>query len=79
MIITNPVFVRVVKEGQYYFPASKHYEGNNNVICDRCEKKNISCCIAIPDEDVDLCMKCVGEISDMVANEPPTELSHVCR
>lgn len=49
--------------GTFYCPASKHY-GNNtpNVLCDRCRRQNLVCCIGF--ESKDLCMKCVLEMEN---------------
>ena len=62
-------FHSIIDNGIYYYPAWKHYskddvnDGNIFVVCDRCNRKNISACIGYKDQD--LCIKCVDELTDV--------------
>lgn len=69
-------FDNVVNNGNYFFPAWKHY-GNKNlaVNCDRCNKSNLQACIGYG--EIDLCLNCVDiltnnkQIKPIVFIEPP--------
>lgn len=53
---------KVVKYGEYYNPATKHYNGNGPVICDRCFRNNLDICIGW--ETYDLCLPCVTSVNE---------------
>lgn len=57
----------IFKNGTYYNPATKHYDFQGIVNCDRCHRKNISVCIGYKDSD--LCMRCVSYIEEKIAEE----------
>lgn len=50
-------FINIAKNGEYYYPANKHYNSTGYVTCDRCAKTNICACIGY--ESYDLCLDCV--------------------
>lgn len=65
-------YYQIYKFGDYYNPASKHYETRSNynvinVICDRCGRKNLNICIGY--NDYDLCIPCVDELDRTYKNE----------
>lgn len=66
--------INILKNGTFYFPASKHYDNQTvNVVCDRCHKIKLDVCIGY--DLYDLCLPCVQEISNQynfsVINPPP--------
>ena len=51
----------ILDNGQFYFPASKHYTSSStNVCCDRCNKSNLAACIGY--QKSDLCLVCANEL-----------------
>ena len=68
-LITNDMIRQINLQGTYYEPASKHYGvGKTNVMCDRCHKNNLDCCIGL--DKCDLCMQCVSEIRNISHRNP---------
>lgn len=56
-------YMNIVKHGTYYNPASKHYGSvTTNVVCDRCQRTNLSVCIGW--QQSDLCMRCMNDLDD---------------
>ena len=47
--------------GKYYNPASMHYDGPEEVGCDRCQKEDIAVCLGWG--EYDLCLDCAAEIN----------------
>jgi hypothetical protein len=67
--LTYMDFENIVKLGVYYYPANKHYAGNQiSVVCDRCNKSNLVSCIGYKDKD--LCLSCADMITQMIINTP---------
>lgn len=64
-------FVRICKNGTYYFPASSHYGENYNggVQCDRCFKANLKASIGYKDSD--LCIECVSKVLQLIETVNP--------
>lgn len=60
------LYFNIYKYGKYYNPASKHYNDQSIVRCDRCKDTNILVCVGLKDKD--LCMKCMARI-DVLINE----------
>lgn len=60
-IHTESLFLEIVKNGKFFFPAWKHY-GNPSadVNCDRCKKSNLVCAIGYGTRD--LCLSCAENI-----------------
>jgi hypothetical protein len=61
-------YICIMVHGQYYNPASKHYDdkyGETNVDCDRCKAVNITSCLG--HNNMDLCVKCVKQIQFIIA------------
>ncbi len=54
------LYITIVREGTFYYPATKHYDGKGPVACDFCFVEGIDSCISY--EDYDLCLSCVNEI-----------------
>ena len=54
-------FERILNSGKFYYPAWHHYNKNVIVSCDRCDTRDIACCIGFG--QLDLCMTCVDEIT----------------
>jgi hypothetical protein len=50
--------IEIIENGTYYYPAKKHY--NQNVVCDRCFKKDLDACIGY--KKYDLCLNCVNDL-----------------
>ncbi len=65
----NDLFI-VVQNGTFYYPAYKHY-GNYpiNVVCDYCNKSNLSCSVGFGDKD--LCLSCVDLFVNTQNNNSP--------
>jgi len=77
--ISKEIMLNISKYGIYYNPASKHYNSNTNVVCDRCFKHNISTCIGW--QTYDLCLVCVNTINndfdkDFVPTKPNKPVGH---
>lgn len=62
----DAAFERIVKEGNYYFPAWKHYRQGVNVVCDRCARVQLPASIGYSDQD--LCLNCAEKISNQMNN-----------
>jgi hypothetical protein len=61
--LDNSIFLEIVEEGNFFFPAYRHYGSlPKNVRCDRCQRTNLTCCIGFSDRD--LCMRCVEIICE---------------
>ena len=52
--------IKTIKHGKFYYPASMHYNKQPNIICDMCQRQQLSCCIGYNNSDI--CMKCVEAI-----------------
>ena len=52
---------KIVKEGQYYYPAWSRYGPNNTVTCDRCQSRGLISCIGL--DQMDLCLECANELA----------------
>ena len=62
--LSRETTINIVKNGTYYFPASKHYNNQStNVVCDRCRKTNLDTCIGL--DNYDLCLSCVQDVSSL--------------
>lgn len=57
--------VDTYNNGRYYNPAWKHY-GRGTVNCDRCKASNLKVCIGY--KELDLCMRCVEIMSELIPN-----------
>ena len=56
--------IKILKNGTYYFPATKHYNNSaTSVMCDRCHKINLNACIGF--NIYDLCLLCIQDISNV--------------
>lgn len=56
--LDNSIFLEIVEEGNFFFPAYRHYGSvPKNIRCDRCQRTNLTCCVGYLDRD--LCMRCV--------------------
>jgi hypothetical protein len=62
-------YIELVKTGTYYYPAYKHYGKVCNVVCDRCHKSHIICCIGLNTSD--LCLDCVNIVLESIHIPPP--------
>ncbi len=61
-------FEIVVENGNYYFPAWRHYGSSSvEVRCNKCFKHNLASCIGL--ENTDLCMTCVEVIANKLLKE----------
>lgn len=61
----------IVKKGTYYYPATAHYgKDAYSIVCDRCQRRDLKCCIGYKDSD--LCMECVQTVAD-INSEPEPE------
>ena len=60
----------IIKRGTYYNPASNHYHLGSTVMCDRCQRSNLSVCVGINNRD--LCLSCVQELTDNIILKTPT-------
>lgn len=72
--LSQEMMIKVLRNGTYYFPATKHYNNNaTSVICDRCHKSGLDVCIGL--DSYDLCLPCIQEISRIynpsTVNPPP--------
>ena len=61
MSVDQETLDKIVKNGTFYNPASKHYSYETDVKCDKCLKTGINICIGW--ENYDLCMSCVDLLS----------------
>jgi len=59
-IMSDELFENIVANGEYWYPAKKHYRGLCSVSCDRCHKNDIL--VSIGYKDKDLCLDCVNFI-----------------
>jgi hypothetical protein len=55
----------VLNKGKFYYPASTHYNNECTVVCDMCNKKNISACIGHGESDI--CLLCAQKLADKPA------------
>lgn len=56
---SDDTFIKAARYGNYYCPATLHYEERNaSVDCDRCHKKSLQVCIGY--DRTDLCLQCVN-------------------
>ena len=60
-------FEKVIKLGTFFYPASKHYDRNVSVRCDRCFKTDLLSCVGF--EQLDLCLVCVDSVSKILDNK----------
>jgi hypothetical protein len=61
-------FSRIVKSGQFYFPAYLHYGTDEiNVVCDRCRKTHLNSCVGY--NDLDLCLSCAGTVCELLSKK----------
>lgn len=56
-----PNYKDITTNGQFYYPAWKHYARKCDVACDRCQRHNLKACIGYG--DMDLCLKCADAIT----------------
>jgi len=66
----------VLTHGRFYYPATSHYNkkpGELNVICDRCQRQHIMCCVGY--NDIDLCMPCVEIVADIAGSFAKQEVT----
>ncbi|ARF11260.1 hypothetical protein Klosneuvirus_1_117 [Klosneuvirus KNV1] len=62
--LSQEMMINILKNGTYYYPATKHYGINStNVICDRCKRTNLDVCIGL--DTYDLCLSCIQDISKL--------------
>ena len=59
--IDKSTMLKICENGTYYNPASNHYDGITNVVCDKCYRDNLN--ISIGWQSLDLCLSCVDEIN----------------
>ena len=52
----------IVKYGDIYFPANKHYAGFGTVTCNRCKRRNLNICVGWKNQD--LCLSCTANIAN---------------
>ena len=57
----NPQFEEILKKGEHYYPAQKHYLESNGVRCDRCGKSPLLGAIGY--KEFDLCYLCADTVS----------------
>ena len=65
--ITDNVLKQIYRKGEFYNPASSHYDDDAAVDCDRCGRRNIK--MSYGYKDLDLCLECVVEVKDLVDKE----------
>ena len=68
--LTSKDYVNVYKNGNYYCPASSHYDQSPdecNVSCDRCKRSNLRSCIGW--NEIDLCLQCNSEIEQISSRD----------
>jgi len=53
-------FEQIIRQGRYFFPASKRYPSGSAVICDRCNTRGLQACIG--HQSFDLCLKCASQV-----------------
>lgn len=75
--ITKENMLNLCKYGTYYNPATKHYNNNANVVCDRCFRNNLDACIGW--QTYDLCLQCVNTVNNDPLSKPtkPSEPKYV--
>jgi len=62
----------IISKGKYYYPAGLHYDNNGtNVVCDRCQRTYLKCCVGYG--NADLCMNCVQILVDTINPYVPRE------
>lgn len=72
--LSQDMMVKILKNGTYYFPATKHYNNNStSVLCDRCRRTDLNMCIGL--DTYDLCLPCIQDVSHIYSpvtvNPPP--------
>ena len=67
----NEWIKNIVKYGQFYYPASKHYIQRDrvDVQCDKCYRKKLSACIGYSNKD--LCLNCAEIVSNSLDASDP--------
>jgi hypothetical protein len=60
------VFIDIILDGKYFFPASIRYPEGSIVICDRCQKQKLVSCIGCG--DLDLCLPCADLVAQGKSN-----------
>lgn len=63
------LYESIYKNGKYYNPANKHYDGKGTVSCDKCQREDLEVCIGWKDND--LCLDCVSKLKKNT--KPKTE------
>ncbi len=67
--LDSSVFLEIVENGNFFFPAYRHYGSlPKNIRCDRCQRTNLTCCVGFLDHD--LCMRCVEIICEKNNDNP---------
>ena len=67
--LDNSIFLEIVEEGNFFFPAYRHYGSiPKNIRCDRCQRTNLTCCVGYLDRD--LCMRCVEIVCEKNKDTP---------
>jgi len=67
------LFKNICEKGKFYNPATKHYGGEGEVTCDRCQKSDIPMCIGWKEND--LCLDCVSEIGKSETRKGVTKVT----
>jgi len=57
-------FESIVRNGTFFFPATRHYQNGSNVVCDRCARTNLPASIGYGDQD--LCLACADRVSNQM-------------
>lgn len=64
-----PDYKEIITNGQFYYPASKHYARPCDVVCDRCQRHNLKACIGYG--SMDLCLACANDIANFPFDQSP--------
>lgn len=65
----NSIFMEIIKDGIYYNPAYKHYGDNLiSVMCDKCNRMNLTECYGHKEKSYDLCLECYNDINKIKSN-----------
>lgn len=70
--MNQEILRNIVQYGQYYNPASSHYNTVTSVICDRCLQNNLTTCIGW--DKYDLCLRCVYDMTNTVQRVTVTNM-----
>lgn len=62
----DQLFIDIYRLGTCYNPASDHYNGNNEVFCDRC---NMNIDISIGYLESDLCINCAHDVGEFLKSQ----------